>query len=172
MQPTLVCVLDMDETIGTFQHDAFQIRPYANSLIALLRLLDVQLVLWSLGSDEYVQRIVNGHLPLVKEYAYKIFARKECERSRQRYDFCKASEHIRVMFESEIFLIAIDDKVSQNMDSQYDLRINVLPYKKPDPRDRALLDVINKLILELVRLKQDLPAPSDDEAFVEHSWVC
>lgn len=180
----------MDETLGKMMRNTFAVRPYTDSLINLLRLCRFDIILWSLGTDEYVQRIVNGHLPIIKRYAKKIFGRKECARAKQKYGYDKASDHIRVMYDREdLYLVAIDDKVSENMDTGYDLRINVLPYNRPNVKDKVLLDVIDKLVSALVKFKEerslllppvysDLAEPldeiysDDDETFVEHSWIC
>lgn len=174
---TVVCVLDMDETLGSFDKETFHVRPRLQTLIDLLRLTRIDIVLWSLGGDEYVHRVVNGFLPEIARHAHKVFARRECDRSYERYQYYKASEHIRVMYDHCIFLIGVDDKVSQNMDSQYDLRISIRPYKKPDPTDRALLDVCEKIIQGVMKFydERENSCPPNDyddgDAFLDDSWI-
>lgn len=143
---TCVCVLDMDETLGVFHKNVFHVRPKLNVLINLLLLLNIDIVLWSLGEDDYVRRVVNGYLPDIAEHAFKIFARYEAGVAKDRYNFWKASEHIRIMYEQPIFLMAVDDRVKENMDASYDVRIHVRPYKVPNPSDRVLLKVCEEII--------------------------
>lgn len=141
-----VVVLDMDETLGVFQKDMFHVRPRVDFLIKMLRCMGVDIILWSLGDDDYVQRVVNSSLPLVALHAYKIFARSEAKVSHRLYGYAKAGEHIRQMYEEEICLIGVDDQVNANMNSNYDLRIRVKPYKKPDKKDRVLLNVCESIV--------------------------
>ncbi|GFQ71474.1 FCP1 homology domain-containing protein [Trichonephila clavata] len=85
-------------------------------------------------SGDYVHRVVNGFLPELIQHLFKLFARSDCNYSKTYYQYTKASAHIRDMYSEPIFLIAVDDKVSENMDEQYDLRIYVPPYTKyPSP---------------------------------------
>jgi hypothetical protein len=142
----------MDETLGVFHKDVFHKRPKINVLINLLRLLNVDIVLWSLGEDSYVRRVVNGFLPEIAEAAYKIFARKEARVSQNLYGYAKSSEHVRIMYEEPIFLMAVDDKVSENMDSQYDVRIYIKPYKRPNPSDRAITKVCEEIVESMVNM--------------------
>jgi hypothetical protein len=162
-EPQYVCVLDMDETLGKMMRETFAVRPYVDLLVDFLRLCRFDIILWSLGTDEYVHRIVNGHLLSIKRYATKIFARKECNRSKQKYGYDKASEHVRVMYDrDDVFLMGVDDKVNENMDSGYDVRIYVSPYIKPNARDKVLLDVVEKIVTALVKFKDErglLPLP-------------
>lgn len=142
----IVCVLDMDETLGVFYDGIFHVRPKTTVLLSLLRLLQADVILWSLGEDRYVEKVVNGFLPSIREQAYKLFARAEANVSLKLYRYPKASEHIRKMYEETVFLIAVDDNVKRNMDAQYDVRIQVTPYKKPNPNDRVLTRVCEKII--------------------------
>ncbi|GBO27131.1 hypothetical protein AVEN_212404-1 [Araneus ventricosus] len=173
MEPVTVCVLDMDETLGRYDRNAFHVRPKLETFINLLRLLKCDIILWSLGKDDYVRRVVSGHLPEIRDYAYKIFAYKECMNSEARYGFCKASEHIRIMYDCDIFLIGVDDKVSENMDSRYDLRIQVKPYTSPDSKDVVLLEVCEKIINALAEARLDRlrPTTENENDYVENTWV-
>lgn len=149
----LVCVLDMDETLGVFKNDIFHVRPKIDVLINLLLLLNVDIILWSLGDDDYVKRVVNGFLPKIALYAYKLFARKESGASMTNYNYAKAGEHIRIMFENPIFLIGIDDQAKHNMNSTYDLTIYISPYNKINGNDREILKVCETLIQNLAKFK-------------------
>ncbi|GFY66921.1 FCP1 homology domain-containing protein [Trichonephila inaurata madagascariensis] len=142
---SFVCVLDMDETLGYFDGSTFQIRPKLMFLLQFLYMKEIKIVLWSMGEDEYVMRICNGFLQKISLYADVIFGRKECKVSERKYGFCKASEHIRTLYTEPIILIAVDDKVNQNMDDMYDLRIYVKPYKKVDSNDLELTNVVEKI---------------------------
>lgn len=165
---TCVCVLDMDETLGVFHKNVFHVRPKLNVLLNLLQLLNVDIILWSLGDDEYVRRVVNGFLNDIADRAFKIFARNEAMVSKERYNFWKASEHIRVMYEEPIFLMAVDDRVRENMDSSYDVRIHVRPYKSPNPSDRALIKVCEEIIQSMssMRHKNNETIQEEEEAMI------
>lgn len=145
----IVCVLDMDETLGVFYKNVFHVRPKIDILINLLRLQRVDIILWSLGDDNYVKRVVNGYLPQIAQYAYKIFARSEGYASKKLYNYTKAAEHIRDLYDESIFLMAVDDNVNRNMNSNYDVRIHIKPYNSPNPNDRAILNVVEKIIQTL-----------------------
>lgn len=153
MQEMIVVVLDMDETLGVFEGDHFHVRPNVNFIIQMLHLMKVDIILWSLGDDDYVKKIVNGFLPLIASYAYKIFARAESKVAYELYGYSKAGEHIREMYEDEIYLIGIDDQVATNMNSAYDFKIYVRPYRKPDKKDRTLLYICEKLVNRLSSIK-------------------
>ena len=147
MDPKYVCVLDMDETLGFYEGTTFHVRPHFVTLMRFLRLIRADIILWSLGTDAYVQRVVNGFLPEMASHAYKIFARSESEYARTYYQFAKASPHVRDMYPSTtVFLMAVDDRVSDNMDEQYDLRIHVQPYTKVNSCDKELIKVVQALI--------------------------
>lgn len=141
-----VCVLDMDETLGFFHQNVFHVRPKVNVLIHLLKLLKVDIIIWSLGEDNYVKDIMNQYLPEIARLAFKIFARQEAYVSKHQYNFWKASEHIRIMYEEPIYLLGIDDRVTQNMDSKYDFRISVSPYDASNLNDIHLLTVCEDII--------------------------
>lgn len=174
MEPVTVIVLDMDETLGRFDRNVFHRRPKLETFINFLRLMKCDIILWSLGKDEYVKRVVSGFLPEIRAYAYKIFAYKECIKSETRYGYYKASEHIRIMYDCDIYLIGVDDKVSENMDSRYDLRIQVKPYSSPNTKDVALGEVIEKLVDALAEVglesnRQD--TNRDEERYIENTWI-
>lgn len=145
---TIVVVVDMDETLGVFVDDTFHVRPHVDFMIEMLRCMDADVVLWSLGDDDYVRGTVNKFLPSVKTHAYKIFARTEAKNAMKLYGFPKAGEHIREMYgdDEDVFLLGVDDRAHENMDSAYDIRIPVKPYKKPDKTDRAVIGVCEKLV--------------------------
>lgn len=142
----VVVVLDMDETLGVFEDEMFHVRPHAEFLIQMLRCMNVDMILWSLGDDAYVRHVVNHYLPLVAAHAYKIFARQECQASFREYGYSKSGHHIRTMYDEEIFLLGVDDQASTNMDCFYDIKIHVQSYKKPDKSDRCLLPVCEKIV--------------------------
>lgn len=147
MDQKYVCVLDMDETLGFYAGTTFHVRPHFKTLIRFLKLIKADIILWSLGTNDYVGRVVNGFLPELVQHAYKLFARSESEYARMYYQVPKASAHIRDMYESQtIFLMAVDDKVAENMDEQYDLRIHVKPYTKVNSCDKELLKVVETMI--------------------------
>lgn len=153
----IVVVLDMDETLGVYRNNVFYLRPKLDFMIKMLRAMNVEIILWSLGEDDYVRRVVNGFLPQIREFAYKIFARNEAKISMKLYGYSKASDRIRVMYEEPIYLIGVDDKVSENMDPAYDVRIHVPPYNKPENKDRCLLDVCENIVDEISKIKSFTP---------------
>lgn len=154
----IVVVLDMDETLGVYQNNIFHARPKVDFMIKMLRAMNIDIILWSLGDDDYVRRVVNGFLSTVSLFAYKIFARKEAKVSMDLYGFSKASQHIREMYEESIFLIGVDDKASENMDRDYDVRIHVHPYKNPENKDRYLMDVCEKIVQNVSLIKDLTPS--------------
>lgn len=153
MQAMIVTVLDMDETLGVCLEDTFHVRPNVDFMIHMLRCMDSDIVLWSLGDDSYVQHVVNGYLPSVKEHAYKLFARTEAKVAYQRYGYSKAGEHIRDMYDQKIFLLGVDDQAHTNMNSAYDITIPIQPYRKPDRADRVLWHVCEKLVKAIGSVK-------------------
>lgn len=157
MQEMIVVVLDMDETLGFFQNDIFHVRPNVDFMIKMLRCMDIDIVLWSLGDDPYVQRVVNGFLPGITAYAYKIFARSEAKIAYQLYGYSKAGTHIRQMYNEDIFLVGVDDQVSTNMDSTYDVRIYAKPYKQPDKTDRILIHICEEIVKNISLVKELTP---------------
>lgn len=152
MDRKCVCVLDMDETLGFSSGDTFHVRPKFHTLLNLLRLIRADIILWSMGTDDYVRRTVNGFLPELSTHAYKLFARTECYYSQSYYQYKKASSHIRNMYQQSIFLIAVDDMVNENMDDQYDLRIHVQPYDKVNSCDKELVFVCEKIVNGIMEL--------------------
>lgn len=154
MDQKCVVVLDMDETLGFYEGTTFHVRPNYKTLIDFLHLIRADIILWSLGTNDYVKRMVNGFLPELAKRAYKIFARSEAEYGRKYYNVSKASIHIRDIYRFEsIFLIAIDDHVAENMDDQYDLRIRVRPYTKVNSCDKEMMQVVETLIKGITKLK-------------------
>lgn len=153
MNKKYVCVLDMDETLGFYGGNSFHVRPKFQTLIHFLKLIQADIILWSLGSDSYVKKVINGFLPELAKEAHKIFARSECQYSKGFYHYMKSSAHIRDMYSSPVFLIAVDDKVSDNMDEQYDLRIYIPPYSKVNSSDKELLIVVEKMINGIAELE-------------------
>lgn len=152
IQAMIACVLDLDETLGRFNGETFLLRPKLEFLLRYLRTSRIDIILWSLGGDEYVKWVVNTFLNDIKQHAYKIFANTECSRSERRFEFSKASDVIRAMYGEELFLIGVDDKASQNMDSHYDLRISPKPYTKHDPTDRELVNVVETIVEALANM--------------------
>lgn len=153
----IVVVLDMDETLGVYQENVFQPRPKLDFFLKMLRAMDIDIILWSLGEDDYVRRVVEGFLPSVKKYTQINFARSECKLSKELYGYYKASQHIRQMYKDPVFLIGVDDKVTENMDSSYDVRIHVPPYRKPDGKDRQLLRVSEEIVDAISSVKDLTP---------------
>jgi hypothetical protein len=174
----IACVLDLDETLGRFNGDTFLLRPKLEFLLRYLRTSNIDIILWSLGGDEYVKWVVNTFLDDIKRYAYKIFASTECSRSERRFEFSKASDVIRATYAAgeELFLIGVDDKASQNMDSRYDLRISPKPYTKHDPTDRELVKVVETIVEALAnmldpsisRSSESVPCTSRFDSNVRH----
>lgn len=156
-QAMIVAVLDMDETLGVYHNNVFHPRPKLDFMIKMMRAMDIEIILWSLGDDNYVKRVVNGFLPSIYKFAHKIFARSEAKISMDLYGYSKASERIREMYDEPIFLIGVDDKVTENMDHAYDIRIYVKPYDKPENKDRALLDVCEKIVEGVGSVKDFTP---------------
>lgn len=156
----IVVVLDMDETLGVYQDDVFHIRPKVDFMIKMLRNMNIDIILWSLGDDDYVRRVVNGFLPSIDMYAYKIFAREEAKNSKRLYKYYKASKHIRDLYNSPIYLIGVDDKVTINMDDGYDSKVYVRPYKQPEKKDRFLMEVCEKIVEDISLLKDLTPIQS------------
>lgn len=153
MDQKYVCVLDMDETLGFYEGTTFRVRPQFRTLIHFLQLVRADIILWSLGTNDYVKRVVNGFLPELALHAFKIFARSESDYALLHYQYAKASKHIRDIYKpGNVFLIAVDDQVSQNMDDQYDLRIHVKPYTKVNSCDKELLKVVQTMINGMMAL--------------------
>lgn len=153
----IVVVLDMDETLGVFSQNVFHPRPKLDFMVKMLRMINIDIILWSLGKDDYVRRVVNGYLPSIESHAYKIFAYSEARVSKRLYGYYKAAEHIRNMYPQPIFLIGVDDKASTNMNEAYDIRIHVPPYEQPEKNDRHLLDVCEKIVDDLSLIKELTP---------------
>jgi hypothetical protein len=77
------------------------------------------------------------------------------------------------MYEEPIFLMAVDDRVKENMDASYDIRIHVRPYKVPNPSDRALLKVCEEIIqcMSNVRSVELLSKNNNEKAFEDEVWL-
>lgn len=147
----LACVLDMDETLGFSDKNQFRVRPHLDTLIRFLRLCKVRTYIWSLGRDDYVKKVVNTYMPKMKNFAFKIYGRKECEAANRLYGWNKASKHIRNESTEPLVLIGVDDRAEQNMDNGYDLKITIVPYDSVNPNDTALVSVIDEIMLFLMR---------------------
>lgn len=147
----IVVVLDMDETLGIFQNGYFHVRPNVDFMLKMLTCMNVDIILWSLGDDDYVHQVVNGYLPLIKKFAHKIFARTEGRESLQLYGYSKSGYHIRDMYEEDIVLLGVDDQVFTNMDTAYDFKFPIKPYKKPDKTDQVIWYVCEKLVECIIR---------------------
>lgn len=166
----VVVVLDMDETLGVFQNDVFHVRPHVNFMLEMLLCMDVDIVLWSLGEDDYVRFVVNGYLPLVKAHAYKLFARTEAKVASRLYGASKSGYHIRTLYEEDIFLLGVDDQAKTNMDTAYDLPLAIPPYRKPDPNDRAILGMCEKLVrgIRSIQLEQNKVSKTKYDRYGKH----
>lgn len=147
----IACVLDMDETLGFFDKLQFRVRPGLDALIRFLAFCRIRTYVWSKGRDDYVKKVVNGAMPEIKKYAYKIYGRKECQTALKLYGYDKASKHIRDECEQDLILIGVDDRIEENMDEGYDLKIAIKPYNEVNPEDRGLADVIDEIIAFLLR---------------------
>lgn len=178
MATEIVCVLDMDETLGWFDEKRFHVRPKCYTLINFLRILKCDIILWSLGSNEYVERVTESTLTDIYEHAFKIYGRSKCKWAYETYHYYKFSKVIRDLYKQPVFLIGVDDKVSQNMDPGYDLRINVSPYTKTNSHDKELLDVVEKMTNALVERKPlvvsplilDDPLDDEEELMKDINW--
>lgn len=148
----IVCILDLDETLGFFDDYTFHVRPNVNFLINFLRVANIDIVLWSLGSDHYVKSILNGFLPDICKYATKVFARTVCIKSNDTCGIPKCSDFIRKIYNEEIILIGVDDRVNEVMDNRYDFRILVQNYNSQNLQDKELISVIEKITHFLVSL--------------------
>lgn len=147
----LACVLDMDETLGFSDKNQFRVRPHLDTLIRFLRLCKIRTYIWSLGRDDYVKKVVNTYMPKMKNFAFKIYGRKECEVANRLHGWNKASKHIRDECSEHLILIGVDDRVEENMDNGYDLKIAIVPYDSVNPNDTALVSVIDEIMLFLMR---------------------
>lgn len=153
MKPKGVCVLDLDETCGFFEGDKFYVRPLFTTFVHFLKLIGVDIILWSTGDDEYVLSVVNGFLPELQKHAFKIFARYESDYSHFHYNYHKASWHVRHLYKPEtIVLFGVDDLVNNNMDEEgYDVLFYIKPYTKVNSCDKELLKLMAKITEGLAR---------------------
>lgn len=146
------CVLDLDETLGHFNtNHQFMVRPFALLLLDFFIVTHIDIVLWSYGSDSYVEHVINTHFDIFKNENLKtrLFARSVCEISKRRYGNRKHSKIVRSLYKETVYLIAIDDQVNINMDTGYDFRIKVEPYIHKNVNDRELLFSLQKIIEQL-----------------------
>lgn len=159
MDVPIVCVLDLDETLGFYDGKVFHVRPKFNTFLLFLKYIKAKIILWSLGSDDYVRRVIQGYLPELADnnkMVYKRFARSESYFSNYHYQKYKSSKHIRHLFKPyTIFLIAVDDKVGTNMDDEYDLRVHVKPYLKVNSCDKELSRAIETILNGMDKLSKD-----------------
>lgn len=160
MDSKIVCVLDMDETLGFFDEKTFHVRPKYSVFIPFLRLLRCDIILWSLGGDEYVKRVVTGTLTDILKHAVDILSYSHCKQSLEDYNYYKAAEYVRHMYKDPIFLIGVDDKAKQNMGLDYDMLVSIPPYRKHNPHDRALLDTMEKIIQGVAANLPDRETPA------------
>lgn len=146
-----VCVLDLDETLGHYNasHE-FLIRPHAYLLLDFLTVTHFDVILWSLGSDSYVEHVINTYFDdFTHKTLTRVFGRSVCEISKRKYGSSKHSKIIRNLYKETIDLIAIDDQVAKNTDAGYDCRIQVEPYTQKNTADEELLHVLRKIIQHL-----------------------
>ena len=153
----IVCVIDLDETLGHFTtNNQFIVRPYAQILLDFLTVLKADIILWSYGSDAYVEHVINTYFTdtfLREKIKTRIYGRTVCEISRRKYGFTKHSQVIRKLYIDNINLIALDDRININMDSGYDLRIQIEAYNEKNTQDEELFLTMCKIIKYL---KDDL----------------
>lgn len=143
----IVCVLDLDETLGYYEDGVgFHQRPFADLLFHFLKFSNIKFILWSYGDDSYVKLVVNSFVVDLKNMAHKVWGRTQCKVSKDRYDVVKCSEHVRKTFKNKIFLIGVDDRVNEMMDEKYNLRIRVEPYLTQNTTDLELVKVIEKIV--------------------------
>lgn len=156
MDCNCVCVLDMDETCGFYDGKVFHVRPFLRQFIHFLKMIGADIILWSLGEDEYVLEVVRDYLPGLEKYAVKLFGRSESEYSKLYYKYYKASNHVRHLYKPKnILLIGVDDNVSTNMDEHgYDLRIYVKPYTKVNSCDKGLWKAFFDIIDGVARIRK------------------
>ena len=147
----LACVLDMDETLGFFDKYHFHVRPHLSVLIHFLRFCKIRTYIWSLGKDEYVTRMINIYMPEMKDFAFKIFARKESDKAFRLYGWKKPSQHIRDECDEDLILIGIDDLIEANMDDGYDLKLPVTPYNEVNTHDISFLKIMDEIMVFLLR---------------------
>lgn len=145
----VVSVIDLDETLGKFiNSNEFKVRPYAYLLLDFLKVANIDIILWSYGSDSYVEHVINTHFQIFNNSNIKtrLFGRTVCETSKRKYGFTKHSQIIRKLYIDNINLLGIDDRANINMDEGYDFRILVEPYNEKNKQDNELLQVIFKII--------------------------
>jgi hypothetical protein len=146
----IVCVLDMDQTLGYMTKTGFVLRPFAECFVIALVYANFDIILWSAGTDDYVKDQVNVALPFVRKHAKYLFARTVCDQSAKHTGVDKSSSFIRNLYESEdIFLIGVDDNASSVMDSDYNLRIKVEPFYGDDFCDVELMKVLECILRNL-----------------------
>lgn len=147
----IVCVLDLDETLGFYEDGVgFHKRPYADFLMHFLKFSGVKFMLWSYGDDAYVKLVINSFVLNLREFAFRVWGRTQCEKSKRLYSVVKCSEHIRKSLKNKnVFLIGIDDRVNEMMDNRYNLRIFVEPYKSQNSKDIELVAVMEKIVTHL-----------------------
>lgn len=147
-----VCVVDLDETLGHFNAShQFLVRPFAYMLLDFLIVTNFEITLWSFGTDNYVEHVINTYFDIFANETFKtrVFGRSVCEISKRKYGSKKHSKIIRNLYNETIHLMAIDDQVNINMDSGYDFRIQVEPYTEKNMADKELLHVMDKIIQHL-----------------------
>lgn len=144
-----VCAVDLDETLGHFNlSNQFIIRPYAYVLLDFFIVANIDIILWSNGSDNYVESIINKHFDIFVNNKLKtrVYGRTVCNISKHRFGYIKCSKIIRNMYNENVLLIGLDDQININMDSGYDFRIHVEPYKVKNLNDEELFLVMCKIL--------------------------
>lgn len=148
----IVSVIDLDETLGKFTNsNDFVVRPYAHLLLDFFTIANIDIILWSYGSDHYVEHVINNHFDIFinPDIKTRVFGRTICETSKRKYGFTKYSQVIRKLYIDNINLIGIDDRININMDEGYDYRVLVEPYNEKNKHDDELLQVMCKIIAYL-----------------------
>lgn len=145
----IVCVIDLDETLGKFtNNNDFVVRPYAHLLLDFLIVSNIDIILWSYGSDQYVEHVINNHFNIFvnPDIKTRVFGRTICEISKRKYGFIKYSQVIRKLYIDNINLIAMDDRININMDEGYDFRVQVEPYNEKNKEDDELFRIMCTII--------------------------
>lgn len=130
-------VFDLDETLVYVQGKDIFIRPYSESILQALNKSQSNIViLWSAADFTYVHNI------LIRlnwsHYFKKVLTRDDCESSFKLFGENKSCFFIKNLLKREnemynIQFIFIDDLASKNeTKNEYDFKINIVPYNKPN----------------------------------------
>lgn len=143
----IVCVLDLDETLGYYEDGiGFHKRPFADFFFQFLKFSKIKFFLWSYGDDEYVKLVMNSFICDIKDLAFKVWGKTQCELSKRKYNVVKCSEFVRKSLPHKVFLIGIDDRANEMMDTSYDLRLLIEPYQTQNTKDIELVKCIEKIL--------------------------